>query len=95
MANLRGIKKDIAYLVGEVISNANLAFYFQGEAAQKPLCEVIEKSIDLHNNLIERANHPAEKHNSKLVRKHYSAIKTDLMVGVDGLFNDISTICSK
>lgn len=56
MANVRGIKKDIAYLVSEVISNANLAFYFQGEEAQKPLCVVVEKAIDLHNTLINRAS---------------------------------------
>lgn len=94
MANVRGIKKDIAYLVSEVISNANLAFYFQGDAAQKPLCDVIEKAIDLHNDLINRANHPAEKHNPKLVRKHYNAIRAELIGGVDGLFGDISKICA-
>ena len=95
MAKLRTIKKDIAYLTGEVISNCYLALYFQGEGAQKDLEGLIVKAVELHNGLVERANHPAEKHNSRLVRKHYAGIRAELLSGVDGLFTDLSKICAK
>lgn len=94
MAKLRTIKKDIAYLTGEVISNCYLALYFQGESSQDKLTTLINKAVDMHNTLIERANHPAEKNNPRLVRKHYAAIKVELFSGVDTLFGEISTICS-
>lgn len=95
MAQLRTIKKDIAYLTGEVISNCYLALYFQGEGAQAEVEGLILKAIELHNSLIERANHPAEKNNPRLVRKHYVGVRADLMAGVDGIFTDLSKICAK
>lgn len=95
MAKLRLIKRDIAYLTGEVISNCYLALYFQGEEAQTQVEELILKSVALHNSLIERANHPAEKNNPRLVRKHYATLRADLLSGVDGLFNDLSKVCAK
>lgn len=95
MANLRTIKKNIAYQTGEVISNCYMALYFQGEETQEPITKVIEKAIELYTDLTQRANHPAEKHNAKLVRKHYTQIYVDLATGVDALFAEISEICSK
>ncbi len=95
MAKLRTIKKEIAYLTGEVISNCYMALYFQGEEAQQPLATTIEKAVAMYNALIERANHPAEKHNAKLVRKHYTAIRAELIDTADELFSEISAICSK
>lgn len=95
MAKLRTIKRDITYLTGEVISNCYLALYFQGEGAQAKVEELIIKAVDLHNSLIERANHPAEKNNARLVRKHYAGVRADLLAGVDGLFTDLSKVCAK
>lgn len=95
MANLRTIKKDIAYQTGEVISNCYMALYFQGEETQEQLAQVIEKAVELYTALIKRANHPEEKNNAKLVRKHYTQIRVDLNNGVDALFNQISEICTK
>lgn len=94
MAKLRTIKKDIAYLTGEVISNCYLALYFQGESSQEKLTATINKAVEMHNSLIERANHPAEKHNPRLVRKHYSAINAELVDGADKLFTEISQVCA-
>lgn len=95
MAKLRLIKRDIAYLTGEVISNCYLALYFQGEGAQAKVEELILKAVELHNSLIERANHPAEKNNPRLVRKHYAALRADLLSGVDDLFTDLSKVCAQ
>lgn len=94
MANLRTIKKDISYLTGEVISDCYLALYFQGEAAEEKLAAVISSAVILHNDLITRANHPAEKRNVRLVKKHYASIQADLLNGVDELFGQISTLCA-
>ncbi|CDN31239.1 hypothetical protein BN938_1144 [Mucinivorans hirudinis] len=93
MATIRRAKKEIAYLVNEVISNSYMALYFQGNDSEDALVAVINKAVELHNNLIDRVNHPAEKNNRKLVRKHYRAVREDLINGVDELFGEISTIC--
>ncbi len=94
MAKLRTIKKEISFLTGEIISNCYMAIYFQGENAIEPLSGVIEKAVTLHESLRQRANKPAEKHNKKLVRKHYTAIRAEMIQGADQLFEEISTVCS-
>lgn len=95
MSSIRNTKRAIAYLTGEVISNCSMALYFQGEASHEPLMAVIEEAADLHNTLIDKANHPAEKHNPKLVKKHYRALEKEMYAGVDAMFEKISTICQK
>ncbi len=95
MANLRTIKKEINYLTSEIVSNCYLAVYFQGEESAEALSAIISKAVDMNNTLRDRANHPAEKHNTKLVRKHYAAIYADLLSTSDELFQEISAVCSK
>lgn len=92
---LRTIKKEISFLTGEIISNCYMALYFQGDGAETPLAEVIQKAVEAHNSLIERANHPAEKRNARLTRKHYAALRADMLDSADKMFAEISTICSK
>lgn len=95
MAKLRTIKRDIAYLTGEIISNGYMAIYFQGEDAKASLTDVITKTVDNYNALIVRANHPPEKNNPKLVRKHYTAIRAEMLECADKMFSEISAVCSK
>lgn len=95
MAKLRTIKKEISFLAGEIISNSYMALSFQGEKAAEPLAKVIEKAVIMYNELIVKANHPAEKHNAKLVRKHYTAVRAEMLDTADALFAEISAICSK
>ncbi len=95
MASLRKIKKDIAFLSGEIISNSYLALYFQGEEATEPLSQVISKSIELHNRIITAINSNPEATNARLTRKYYAAIEKDMMDSTDALFQEISTICQK
>ncbi len=94
MANLRTIKKEISYLTGEVISNCYMALYFQGEESSAQLSAIIEKAVSMYNELRARANNPAEKHNKKLMRKHYLAIRSEMLDRTDALFGEISEVCS-
>lgn len=93
MASIRKTKKEVSFLINEVISNSYMALYFQGEKHQDALVGVVSKAVELHNTTIEQLNHPAEKHNARLVRKHYRAVRENVISSVDGLFQEISTIC--
>lgn len=93
MATIRNTKKEIAYLTEEVISNCYLALYFQGEERRDALSEIIDLAVDNYNSLVHRVNHPAEKHNRKLLRKHYAQIEKDMITNVDELFEKISKVC--
>ena len=94
MASLRGLKKDIDYLVEEVLADCYLTIYFHPEKKEK-VVEVMRKAVDARNSLVERANRPAEKNNPSLVRKHYSQLRRDLFENVEGLFTELSSVNKK
>lgn len=90
MASLRLIKKDIDYLVNEVVYDCYIALYFNTEKKEE-IVEVMESAVDMRNEFFEMVNHPAEKHNKSLVRKHYAFVRGELMERVDGLFDKLSS----
>ena len=92
MASLRNLKKDIDYLVDEVVCDCYLALYFNTEK-RDAIMDVMEDAVDTRNEFYEMANHPAEKHNPSLVRKHYAQIRREMNEGVENLFAELSQAC--
>lgn len=85
MASIRHIKKDIDYLVSEVVSDCCTFMYLYPEKKQEEALAIINEAIELRNNLIERVNHPEGK-----AKLYYKAIFKDLFSGVDAAFKKIS-----
>ena len=86
MASLRTIKKDIDFLVSEVISDCWVFMYINPEENTDEAVSIINDAVVLRNELFERVN-------SKEIespKKHYKAISQDLLKGVDALFIRIS-----
>ena len=92
MASIRSIKKEIDYLISEVISDSYLAIYFHPEKKEQAI-KVMEDAVALHNDLVNRVNNPAEKNNPHLVKRHYGQLRRELLEGVDKLFRAIGEIC--
>lgn len=95
MASIRGIKNDLDYLISEVISDCYVRLYFQPEKKRDEVIGLIEEAVAFRNETFHRINHPAEKHNKSLVRKHYSAIRRDMMTRVDELFKKLCDLAAK
>lgn len=93
MASLRGIKNDIDYLVSEIISDCYVALYFNDESKRERIVALIEEAVEFRNEMFVKANHPADKQNKTLVKKHYSQMRRDMMARVDAMFAELSTIC--
>jgi hypothetical protein len=87
MASIRNIKKDIDYLVNEVVSDCCTFMYLYPEKKQEEALTIINETLDLRNQLIVRINHPEGK-----PKAHYRAIFQDLLKGVDESFKKISTL---
>ncbi len=85
------LKKDIDYLMEQVLEDSYFTIYFHPEKKDKAI-EVIQGAVDLRNELFDRANSPAEKNNRSLVKKHYAQIRRDMFSGVDSLFEKLSDI---
>ena len=88
MSSLRTIKKDIDFLVAEVISDCWVFVYLNPNKKTEEALAVINEAVDLRNELYDRVNNP-DKEN---IKKHYVAINADLLKGVDSLFLKISDL---
>jgi hypothetical protein len=85
------LKRDINYLMDEVVTDSYLSLLFHPEHRDK-IIAVIREAVDLRNTLYDRANHPIEKKSGSLVRKHYAAVRRDMFDGIDRLFVRLSEV---
>ena len=88
MANLRVIKKDIDFLLTEVISDCWAFIYSNPAKKGDEAIEIISDAVELRNNLYDRVNKP-EKSN---IKAYYKAVNEDLLKGADALFMRISNL---
>lgn len=91
MANLRNLKKEIDYRLEEVIFDCDMAVCFQPSKETEVLA-VIEEAVALRNYLFAKAMNPAEPHNRSLVRKHYTALRNEMVEAYGKLFEKLSAI---
>lgn len=91
MASVRQLKRDIDYLVNEVVYDCYMALYFNPDK-QEEVVGVMEDAVNSRNEFYEMANHPAEKHNKSLVKKHYAFVRNELMERIDSLFDRLSNV---
>ncbi|MDR0419894.1 MAG: hypothetical protein LBH30_00340 [Prevotellaceae bacterium] len=94
MAKLRNLKKDIDYLISEVLSDCYTLAYLYPDKKDKAM-EIIREAVDFRNRIFERANKPNGKYDKKLVKTHYKSINQDLLTGVDDFFKRISELTKK
>jgi hypothetical protein len=92
MASVRELKKDIDYLIFEVISDCFVYSGIHPENKSDELSAIISDSVSFRNDLIARVNNPDGKDNPKIVKAYYKAVKKDLITGVDKLFDRLSTL---
>jgi len=95
MANKREIKKDVDYLVGEVISDCYTYLMIHGETNRDNVVEIMGSIVEKRNELIGRVNNPDKKFDSKQVKAHYKAINVDLLSAVDDSFSKLSGLSAK
>lgn len=94
MANLRILKKEIDYRLEEVIFDCDMAICFQ-PSKEKEVFEVMQEAVAVRNDLYTKAMNPAELHNPSLVRKHYAALRREMVEAFDKLFAKLSKVNDK
>ncbi|MGD9977758.1 MAG: hypothetical protein AB7S54_07470 [Bacteroidales bacterium] len=92
MANRRNLKKDVDFLVNEVVSDCYTYMLLNGDKNRDKALSIIESMIGKRNELITRINNPEKKDDPKAVKVHYKSIQNDLLAAVDGCFTQLSEI---
>ncbi|MFO7575895.1 MAG: hypothetical protein R6W67_12140 [Bacteroidales bacterium] len=92
MASVKNLKKDIEYLVFEVVSDCfTFSGLYPGKQTEE-LTDIVETAIQLRNELSVRINN-GDKAASPAERKaYYKEIRTDLLTGIDNLFDRLSKV---
>ena len=92
MASIRELKKDIDYLVFEVISDCFVFSNVHPENKTDELSLLISEAVEFRNDLIARVNNPDGKDNPKIVKVYYKSVEKDLITGVDKFFERLSAL---
>lgn len=90
MANLRDLKKEIDYRLEEVVFDCDMAICFH-PSREKEIFEVMQEAVAVRNTLFAKVR-PSEPHNRSLVRKHYAALRTEMVKAYDELFGKLSAL---
>jgi hypothetical protein len=95
MASIRELKKDIDYLVFEVVSDCLVYSNLYPENESDEISVLISDAVEFRNDLIARVNNPDGKDNPKIVKSYFKTVEKDLIAGVDKLFERLSNLSSK
>ena len=95
MASIRLLKKDIDYLIFEVISDSLVHAELHPENKTGEVSGIISEAVELRTDLIARVNNPVEKSEPKVLRAHFQLVEKDLLEGVDKLFDRLSSLSKK
>jgi hypothetical protein len=95
MASVRELKKDIDFLIFEVISDCFTYSNVHPEDKTEELTALISDAVEFRNDLIARVNNPDGKDNPKIVKAYYKSVARDLLSGVDKLFERLSALSVK
>lgn len=90
MANKRNLKKNIDYLIYEIVSDCYTFKYLFPDKDQKEVDKILKEAVNFRNELIKRVNHPDGKENKKLVKNHYKKVNQDLMEKVDNYIDRLN-----
>ena len=86
MANLRTFKKDVIFLINEVISDCWVFMYLNRNDKTDEAKKIVADAVELGDNLFEQINHYPKDD----AKKHFKALNQKLLEGVDALFVRLS-----
>ncbi|GET30332.1 hypothetical protein [Prolixibacter sp. SD074] len=92
MASVRRLKKDIVELTAQLIGDCiDYVEYFDNADEEKAIA-IISDAVKMHNEAIDRANHPDGKDNPKLVKAHYNKLQEDFVKGIDDAYAELEKL---
>ena len=86
MANLRTFKKDVIFLINEVISDCWVFMYLNRDKNVEEANKIVADAVELGDNLFEQINHYPKDD----AKKHFKELNQKLLEGVDALFVRLS-----
>lgn len=83
MASIRNLKKDIDYLISELVVDCLSYVNLHAKADKEEAFKIIEEALSVRVKMRELANHPDGKDNPKLVKAHFKNTVEKLIQAVE------------
>lgn len=98
--NLRDIKKDIEYFIGEFIDDCTLFVTLNPSKETAEVNKIIEEAVDLYNDLKNRINAAPKpegktRKDKKSLAAYYNGIRKEMIEKLDELSEKLSSVISK
>lgn len=90
MASKKSLKKDINYLVDEVVGTCLMHQSLQKEKNDQEFENIIENIIIFREEMIEKANNPELTEDCKSLRLYYRNLKEEIINHVNQVFENLS-----
>jgi hypothetical protein len=94
MASIRQLKKDIDYLVSQVVIDCFLYNRIDG-AEKEASYQIMEDMLGLGGKLRKRLYQTGEINDKKALKNHYREIGKDLLHGCDEAYNKLKALMAK
>jgi len=95
MATLRRLKKEIVFMSSQLIGDCIDFLETYEDKKDTNLLSIIEEAALLNNTMLDRACHPVDKNDPKLVKQHYKQLKTDFIKGLDQAYSKLEGLIKK
>ncbi len=91
MANIRDLKKDINFLMEEVIETCFMHYHLRGETPEKreEIDQIVDDIIVTRNNLIYKINNPEGNDGKTPGKKFYNEILDEMMQKANEAFDKL------
>ncbi len=92
MASIKDLKKDINYLIDEIIGNCFLFYYVAEKNKREKIEDMIEDVVQFRNKMIDKVNNPPEDFNKKTRKSYYREIHNDLISKTNEAFEKLNQL---
>ena len=91
MASIKNLKKDINYLIDEVIGTCMIHQYTQKSKSEE-LESIMNEMVEFRESLISRINNPDLNGGSQSLKNYYKALFDELLEKVNAAFDKLNKI---
>ncbi len=93
MASKKTIKKDINFLVDEVVGTCLMRqeMHHEDKKEQEKMDEKIKDMLRFREDMLTKVNKPAMKDNAKTLKSYYRDLYDELLDKVNGVFEELGS----
>ncbi len=90
MASKKNLKKDISFLVDEVLGTCLIRLSVQEQKDQTEIENIIEEMLIFKEEMINKVNNPELAEEHKSLRSYYRALREELINHINKVFEKLN-----